>query len=78
MDSLRVGLVVWIIRVNEEADDGRLGHQLVKQEVELAALNPQDFGLSERAGREARLIVTDESHHACREDFLFGAPKYPD
>ena len=29
-----------------------------------AAQNPQAFGLSERAGREARLIVTDESHHA--------------
>jgi hypothetical protein len=28
------------------------------------AQNPQAFGLSERAGREARLIVTDESHHA--------------
>jgi len=25
---------------------------------------PQAFGLSEQAGREARLIVTDESHHA--------------
>ena len=28
------------------------------------AQNPQAFGLSEQAGREARLIVTDESHHA--------------
>jgi hypothetical protein len=28
------------------------------------AQNPQVFGLSEQAGREARLIVTDESHHA--------------
>jgi len=28
------------------------------------AENPQAFGLSEQAGREARLIVTDESHHA--------------
>jgi hypothetical protein len=28
------------------------------------AQNPQTFGLSEQAGREARLIVTDESHHA--------------
>jgi hypothetical protein len=28
------------------------------------AQNPEAFGLSERAGREARLIVTDESHHA--------------
>ena len=27
------------------------------------AQNPQAFGLSEQAGREARLIVTDESHH---------------
>ena len=26
--------------------------------------NPQAFGLSEPAGREARFIVTDESHHA--------------
>jgi len=28
------------------------------------AENPRAFGLSEQAGREARLIVTDESHHA--------------
>jgi hypothetical protein len=28
------------------------------------AQGPQAFGLSEQAGREARLIVTDESHHA--------------
>ena len=28
------------------------------------AQNPSAFGLSEQAGREARLIVTDESHHA--------------
>jgi hypothetical protein len=28
------------------------------------AQNPWAFGLSEQAGREARLIVTDESHHA--------------
>jgi hypothetical protein len=28
------------------------------------AQNPQAFGLNEQAGREARLIVTDESHHA--------------
>jgi P-aminobenzoate N-oxygenase AurF len=28
------------------------------------AQNPRAFGLSEQAGREARLIVTDESHHA--------------
>ena len=28
------------------------------------AQNPQAFRLSEQAGREARLIVTDESHHA--------------
>jgi hypothetical protein len=28
------------------------------------AQNPHAFGLSEQAGREARLIVTDESHHA--------------
>jgi len=28
------------------------------------AQDPQAFGLSEQAGREARLIVTDESHHA--------------
>ena len=28
------------------------------------AQNPRAFGLSNRAGREARLIVTDESHHA--------------
>jgi hypothetical protein len=28
------------------------------------AQNPQAFGLRERAGRDARLIVTDESHHA--------------
>ena len=28
------------------------------------AQNPQAFGLSEQAGREARLIVTDESDHA--------------
>jgi hypothetical protein len=28
------------------------------------AQNPQAFGLSEQAGREARLIITDESHHA--------------
>jgi hypothetical protein len=28
------------------------------------AENPQAFGLSEQAGREARLVVTDESHHA--------------
>jgi len=28
------------------------------------AQNPQAFGLSEQAGGEARLIVTDESHHA--------------
>jgi P-aminobenzoate N-oxygenase AurF len=28
------------------------------------AQNAQAFGLSEQAGREARLIVTDESHHA--------------
>ena len=28
------------------------------------AQHPQAFGLSELAGREARLIVTDESHHA--------------
>ena len=28
------------------------------------AQNAQAFGLSEEAGREARLIVTDESHHA--------------
>src|ERR1700730_17934798 len=28
------------------------------------AEDPQTFGLSEQAGREARLIVTDESHHA--------------
>ena len=28
------------------------------------AKNPLAFGLSEQAGREARLIVTDESHHA--------------
>jgi hypothetical protein len=28
------------------------------------AQNPRTFGLSEQAGREARLIVTDESHHA--------------
>jgi hypothetical protein len=28
------------------------------------AQNPQAFGLSEQAAREARLIVTDESHHA--------------
>jgi hypothetical protein len=28
------------------------------------AQNPQAFGLCERAGRDARLIVTDESHHA--------------
>src|ERR1700730_6292520 len=28
------------------------------------AEDPQAFGLSEQAGREARLIVTDESHHA--------------
>jgi hypothetical protein len=28
------------------------------------AQHPQAFGLSEQAGREARLIVTDESHHA--------------
>jgi hypothetical protein len=28
------------------------------------AQNPRAFGMSEQAGREARLIVTDESHHA--------------
>ena len=28
------------------------------------AQNPRAFGLSEQAGREARLIVTDESHYA--------------
>jgi P-aminobenzoate N-oxygenase AurF len=28
------------------------------------AQNPRAFGLSEQSGREARLIVTDESHHA--------------
>jgi hypothetical protein len=28
------------------------------------AQNPRAFGLCEQAGREARLIVTDESHHA--------------
>jgi P-aminobenzoate N-oxygenase AurF len=28
------------------------------------AQNPHAFGLSEQAGREAQLIVTDESHHA--------------
>jgi hypothetical protein len=28
------------------------------------AQNPQAFGLCEQAGRDARLIVTDESHHA--------------
>src|SRR5215468_8571770 len=41
------------------------------------AQNPQAFGLNEQAGREARLIVTDESHHAYVAIELVSAPPLP-
>jgi len=42
----------------------KLEYQAVMAASIKLAQNPKAFGLSERAGREARLIVTDESHHA--------------
>jgi hypothetical protein len=42
----------------------KLEYQAVMGASIKIAQNPQAFGLSEQAGREARLIVTDESHHA--------------
>ena len=42
----------------------KLEYQAVMAASIKLAQHPQVFGLSERAGREARLIVTDESHHA--------------
>src|SRR6516225_5071493 len=42
----------------------KLEYQAVMAASIKLAQHPQAFGLSERAGREARLIVTDESHHA--------------
>ena len=41
-----------------------LEYQAVMAAAIKIAQNPGAFGLSEQAGREARLIVTDESHHA--------------
>jgi len=41
-----------------------LEYQAVMAAAIKIAQNPSAFGLSEQAGREARLIVTDESHHA--------------
>ena len=41
-----------------------LEYQAVMGAAIKIAQNPGAFGLSEQAGREARLIVTDESHHA--------------
>src|SRR5215468_4829991 len=42
----------------------KLEYQAVMAASIKLAQNPKAFGLSERAGRAARLIVTDESHHA--------------
>ena len=42
----------------------KLEYQAVMAASIKLAQHPQAFGLSEQAGREARLIVTDESHHA--------------
>jgi hypothetical protein len=42
----------------------RLEYKAVMAASIKIAQNPRAFGLSEQAGREARLIVTDESHHA--------------
>src|SRR5215468_5435030 len=42
----------------------KLEYQAVMAASIKLAQNPQAFGLCEQAGRDARLIVTDESHHA--------------